>query len=514
MVFPENFLWGVSLSGFQFEMGDPKGENVDPNTDWYAWVHDSSNIQRGVVSGDLPEKGVNYWVLYKKDHKVAKSLGLNAYRLGIEWSRVFPKSTSTVEVGVEKAPDGNIAKAEVDNSALENLDKIANKEALDQYRAMIEDLRARGFKVFVCLNHFTLPLWVHDPITVRDTKLRRGPKGWVDEETLIEFSKYAAYMAWKLGDIVDRWATLNEPMVIPLAGYSMAEAGFPPGVSDFKASRRVSIGLAIAHARAYDAIKKWDTARADEDSLSPAEVGIIHNVIPTKPLDPQKELDVKAADFLNHLHNHFFIQSAAMGWLDENFNGRKEGVEVKKYTGQRLDWLGVDYYTRAVVKGKKSLLARLFAGIAAIPDMVQGYGFACKPKSVSIDGMPTSDFGSEIYPPGILEALMAMKDYGKSMYVTENGIADAEDRLRPRYIVDHLKTLDRAINEEKIDLRGYFHWALTDNYEWARGFGMKFGLYAVDLQTKRRIARKSATIYKKIIENGQVTDEIEKEIKS
>ena len=109
MVFPAGFLWGVSASGFQFEMGDPTGENVDSNTDWYAWVHDSSNIKKGIVSGDVPEKGVDYWDLYKQDHAIAKRLGLNAYRIGIEWSRIFPASTFGVEVGVERASDGNIA---------------------------------------------------------------------------------------------------------------------------------------------------------------------------------------------------------------------------------------------------------------------------------------------------------------------------------------------------------------------------------------------------------------------
>ncbi|HID90514.1 TPA: glycoside hydrolase family 1 protein [Candidatus Bathyarchaeota archaeon] len=509
MVFPENFLWGVSISGFQFEMGDPGGRNVDPNTDWYVWVHDPRNVERGIVSGDLPEKGVDYWDLFRKDHEMAESLGLNAYRLGTEWSRIFPESTSAVEVGVDRSPDGHIARIDVDDSALERLDGLARREALDHYRDVITDLRARGFEVFVCLNHFTLPLWVHDPIVARDTGLRRGPKGWLEEGTAIEFSKYAAYMAWKLGDVVDRWATFNEPMVVPETGYGMPEAGFPPGVSSFKALRRASVHMAIAHARAYDAIKEWDTVRADEDSPVPAGVGVIHNVIPVRPLEPERELDVRAAEFLNRLHNHFFIQCAVTGWLDENFNGRKERGEAKAYMGRRLDWLGVNYYTRAVVRGRRSLLARLFAGVAVIPDMVRGYGFSCEPRGASNDGLATSDFGWEVYPQGIVEALRAMRGYGRPMYITENGIADADDRLRPLYIASHLKALDRAINEERTDLRGYLHWALTDNYEWAKGFTMRFGLCAVDLQTKRRVPRRSATTFRRIIEAGQVTGEME-----
>jgi beta-galactosidase len=505
MDFPKNFLWGVSTSGFQFEMGDKAGKNVDPNTDWYVWAHDAANIQKGIVSGDLPENGVNYWDLYKKDHDLAKNIGLNAYRIGVEWSKIFSKNTNNVQVGVEKASDGNISKIEITDQAIEDLDHIADKEALNHYRDVINDLKANGFKVFVCLNHFTLPLWIHNPIIVRDTKLAKGPRGWFDEKTIVEFTKYAAYMAWKVGDIVDNWVTFNEPMVIPEAGYIASESGFPPGLNNFKALRKVALNMVIAHARAYDAIKKLDTIKADEESPAPANVGLIQDVIPAKPLDEKSELDIKAANFINNMHNHFFLQAITNGRLDENFGGAKEKGEAKGYLENRLDWLGINYYTRPIVKGKKSILAKLFAGMPVIPEMVQNYGFLCKPNSKSAGGMSTSDFGWEIFPEGILEALKAMERYERPLYITENGTADAKDNIRPKFIIDHLQILNKAINEEKIDIRGYFHWSLTDNYEWAKGFTMKFGLCAVDLKTKKRIKRKSADIYKKIIENQEIT---------
>ena len=499
MMFPADFLWGVSNSGFQFEMGGSARENVDPNTDWYVWVHDPSNVQKGIVSGDLPEKGVNYWGLYKQDHTIAKNIGLNAYRIGIEWSRIFPTTTSAVEVGVERAADGNIANIDVDESALENLEKIVDKAAVTHYRSVIEDLRAKDFEVFVCLNHFTLPLWIHNPIIARETRLRAGPKGWVDENTIIEFTKYAAHMAWKLGGIVDNWATFNEPSVVPETGYMIPQSGFPPALNNFGASRKVARHLVIAHARSYDVIKKIDTVRADEESGCAANVGLIHNVIPARPFSSERKSDAKAAEFMNIMHNHFFVQSIYNGWLDENLNGVKEKEEMKNYLGQRLDWLGVNYYTRLVVKGKTSILAKMFAGISAIPEIVRDYGFVCQPNSKSADGLQTSDVGWEIYPEGMLEALNAMKTYGKPLYVTENGIADEKDALRPRFIIEYLKVLEKAICEEKIDVRGYFHWSLTDNYEWANGFGPKFGLYSVDIETKSRKNRKSAEVYKKII---------------
>lgn len=490
MVFPKGFLWGAANSGFQFEMGDPAGESVDANTDWYAWAHDSSNVRKGVVSGDLPEKGVDYWNLYKQDHAIAKGLGLNAFRIGVEWSRIFPKSTSSIEVGMEKSSDGNLAKIDVDESALENLEKAAKQDAVSHYRDVIQDLRASGFEAFVNLNHFTLPSWIHNPIIVRETRLRNGPRGWFDENTIVEFTKYAAYMTWKLGGIVDKWVTFNEPAVIPETGYVIRESGFPPGLFDFRASRKVARHLVVAHARAYDAIKKVDAG---------ADVGLIHNIIPSQPFSPKSESDAKAAKFMDNMHNHFFVQSVCEGWLDENLDAVKEKEEIKNYLAHRLDWLGVNYYTRFVVKGRPAILAKLFAGIPDFPQIVSNYGFACQPNSKSADGLQTSDTGWEIYPEGLLESLNAMKMYKKPLIVTENGLADERDALRPNFITEHLKVLQRAVNDEKIDVRGYFYWALTDNYEWAKGFGPKFGLCSVDQETKERKIRKSAETYPKAI---------------
>jgi len=229
-------------------------------------------------------------------------------------------------------------------------------------------------------------------------------------------------------------------------------------------------------------------------------------VISAMPSRAEREADVNADHFLHHVHNRFFPEAVCSGWVDANLNGLQDKGETKDHIRNRLDWLGVNYYTRIMVKGKKSLVARMFAGIAAIPDMAENYGFLCKPDSTSADGRPTSDFGWEIYPEGMLEALKMMQRYGRPLYVMENGVADAKDTRRPRFIIDHLKILDKAVNE-KIDVRGYLHWALTDNYEWAKGFSMKFGLCAVELKTKRRKERESVKVFKNIIAKGTVENQ-------
>ena len=175
-MFPEGFLWGVSASGFQFEMGDPGGRYIDPLTDWFRWVHDEENIRKGVVSGDLPEHGINYWGLFREDHARAEALGLNAYRLNVEWSRVFPRPTYRVEIGVEEQ-NGLAVRLDISHDDVERLDELANHEAVKHYREVIEDLRARGFKVILNLVHFTLPLWLHDPIRAHRSRLRAEPLG-------------------------------------------------------------------------------------------------------------------------------------------------------------------------------------------------------------------------------------------------------------------------------------------------------------------------------------------------
>ncbi|HDH07388.1 MAG TPA: glycoside hydrolase family 1 protein [Thermoproteales archaeon] len=255
--------------------------------------------------------------------------------------------------------------------------------------------------------------------------------------------------------------------------------------------------LIIAHARAYEQLKKWDRKKADKDSLYPAHVGVIHNIIPIQPLNPEQ--DKIAAEFHNNLHNTLYLNALKEGVIDFK-TGKK--VLVKHVSG-KLDWLGVNYYTRLVVRARKSILARLFAGLPVIPVQVKGYGFYCDPGSKSLDGKPVSDFGWEVYPEDFKKALELALNYKVPIIVTENGIADAKDVLRPNYIKEHLKVLEEIVEGNK-SIIGYLHWALTDNYEWAHGFKMKFGLCEVDLKSKKRKRRPSSIVFEKIVKENEI----------
>jgi beta-galactosidase len=510
-MFPKNFLWGVSLAGFQFEMGDPAGEALDPNTDWYVWVHDKYNIENKIVSGDLPENGIDYWHLYREDHALAQSMGLNAYRLNVEWSRIFPKPTFNVEVGIEEE-EGIKTGIDISESDLEKLDELANKEALRHYRDIIMDLRQRNFYVILNLVHFTLPIWLHDPITSRATNAKKGPLGYADPRFPIEFAKFAAYIAKNFGDLVDTWSTFNEPSVVTESGFLTRKGKFPPGIFNFKAYKNAMINIAQAHFLAYHVIKKFDKVKAYPSSEAPASVGIIHNVVPPYPLNTAKKSDIDASRVVHYLHNAWIPNSIVNGWIDLDFDLKQESGEIyEKYKG-KLDWMGINYYSRAVVKGKFNILKPLIP-FPAYPVLVKGYGFECTPDSQSLAGRPTTNFGWEIYPEGIVEAVKLMKNYNVPLMITENGIADRDDKYRPHYLAIHLKYLEDAIMNKEIQLNGYLHWALTDNYEWADGFRMRFGLIYVDLQTKKRQKRASADVFSKIIAEGTVPDEYVKAAK-
>jgi len=480
--FPSFFKFGAASSGFQFEMGDPEGRAIDSGSDWWAWAHDPLNAAAGVVSGDLPEDGPCYWLLYRRDHELLCEMGLEAYRMGVEWSRIFPKPTFKVHVDVKL--DGGVRAVHIDKGALEELDKLADKAAVEHYREAILDLKARGVHVTVCLNHFTMPAWLHSPLRARSTALREGG-GWVSRQAVIEFTKYAAYMAYKLGDLVDAWATLNEPRAVAYEGYLRPRSGFPPGVLSLSAYTQAMRHLVEAHARAYDALKEW----------SPREVpaGVIYDIYLAEPL---REEDAEAAENARYVLNWWYLDAIAKGLLAPEYTSEARSSPVHRSDLKgRVDWIGVNYYTRLIVK-RGRLWSKSMDLLNWVP--VRGYGFECRPNSTSLAGLPTSDAGQEMYPQGIREALKeTYRRYKLPLVVSENGVADHADKLRPHYILSHLAEVYKAI-EDGVDVRGYYYWALVDNYEWAHGFRMRYGLCHVDFRTKHRLLRPSAIMYARI----------------
>lgn len=386
-------LYGFSIASFQYE-------EMNNNSDWYAWVTDPTNLFLNKVSGELPTR--NYYISkYSQIHDLALKVNANAWRLSFSWEKLVPKK-----------------------------DKIST-EYLNLYRKILKDLKDKGFKIFACLNHFVLPLWLHDPIKARESLMTQGPLGWFDKSIIDEFLKFSLLIYDNFSEYIDYICTFNEPNNMIDFGYLAGY--FPPGITSNYVAEKVRNNVIEAHNKVYE-----------ELSRKGAKVGIVYMIPAIQGEDNVKKEAEKRLiwDFLDKI---------------------------------KIDWIGVNYYSRIKLDKK------------GIP--LHGYGFFCEKDSSSLDGNPTSDYGWEVYPEGITQVLESVKRIEKPIYVTENGVADEKDYLRPRFILDHLN----AIKSSRVKVEGYFHWSLLDNYEWNFGYNMKFGLYDINMNP-----RPSAYIFKEI----------------
>ena len=505
--FPPGFLWGTAISGFQSDMG--VGAPDDANSDWWVWAHDPDNITDARVSGDLPERGPGFYRLYETDARLASNkLANNALRLSLEWSRLFPTSTAAVDVS------GGITPA-----VLAALDALADQDAVAHYRAVFTALRARGLEPVVTLNHFSLPLWVHDPLRIRDAFQGVGPNmpvpsgltraGWLDPAIVDEFQKLAAYAGWKFGDLVDIWCTINEPVVILVSGFINFPgigANFPPGVFSFAAVPAVIPQLVTAHARAYDALHDTDLVDANGDAVAVA-AGVVHNMVAFHPNDPQAQGDVDGAAHADYIYNRIYLNAVMTGAFDANLDGDTDDAgEQRPDLAGRNDFIGVNYYLRSVVQ---DLGFQISPQYVPLFDFLPTFSYAT-PTNPDAGPCPSvcSDFGWEVYPQGLREMLPIAGGYGVPVYVTENGIADAADSRRAQFLFDHLSTVHGVIEDGLADVRGFFHWSLTDNFEWSSGYYPEFGLFSFDPDTGRRVRRRSGRVYRLIARHNGITDRL------
>lgn len=483
--FPEGFQWGVAIAGFQTEFG--QGKNVDAGSDWWAWTHDQTNIGAGTVTDDRPEDGPGFLAKYKRDlHLAADELNLKAFRMSIEWSRVFPRSTTGV-------------------TGVKALDRVANQGAIRRYRGILRRIRAEGMTPWVTLNHFALPGWIHDPIAARDALASVSPHdpvpplsrgGWLDRDTIGEFRKYAAYLAWKLGDEVNRWITLNEPMVVAVNGYAnipaVAQGNFPPGAWNYQGVVDAIINMADANAAAYRAVKRKDPG---------SRVGFVHNMVAFTPSNPDSADDRRGSAHAEYLFDRLFMDAAIGGIRDRNANGTVDPGERNPKLARRADFVGLNYYFRGRVTGLPEPLTSRIPLLDFIP--ATGYESPTNPSGAPCPTTCT-EFGWEIFPEGFRQVLKIAGGYGLPVIVTENGISDSNDDQRAAYLSSHLQAMRQAMRAKEADVRGYFHWSLVDNFEWSVGYTQRFGLFSYDPVTLRRTARPSSRLYARIARTGKL----------
>jgi beta-glucosidase len=323
--------------------------------------------------------------------------------------------------------------------------------ALARYAAILDAARAAGLRTMVTLHHFTLPRWA-----------ARGGS-WLDPGLPARLGALTARCAQAWGERVDLWATINEPNVQGLLGYG---AGlWPPGHTRLDLALRAMANLLRGHVASFAALRRVRPT---------AQVGLVLNLPCIEPERPRHPLDravARAQDW-----------AFCGAWLWALRTGRVPpplALAPTPVPGLRgsFDWLGVNYYGRMAVRFDPRAPTRAFGRHVQEP-------------SVRCGG---ADWG-QIHPAGLAGQLRRAARLGAPVYVTENGVCDPTDRLRPRFLVDHVRAV-RQVLHEGVDVRGYFHWSLVDNFEWAEGWAPRFGLLALDRESGARTPRRSAEVY-------------------
>jgi beta-glucosidase len=432
--FPPDFVWGAAVSAYQIEGAvheDGRGESI-----WDRF----SSIPGKVANGDSAAVACDSYHRYREDVKLIRELGLNAFRFSVAWPRILPEGRGQ-----------------------------PNSVGLDFYDRLVDELLAAGIEPFVTLYHWDLPQALEE----------RG--GWPARETAEAFAEYVEIVSTRLGDRVRHWITQCEPWVVAWLGYGMGEHA--PGRTSEADALAAAHHVLLSHGLAAQVLKR----RSAE-----AEVGITIDLVAFHALT-DSQADANAVTRLDGSRNRWILDPVLRGQYPEDmleeFAPILPSMETTDLStiAAPLDFLGVNYYTRSVVRA----------------DPEDG-----APVMVDVDGVERTAMGWEVYPDGLFELLVRLRDdYSlPPLYVTENGAAYADERSNgtvedPRriaYVERHLNAIARAI-DQGVPVRGYFLWSLLDNFEWAMGYSRRFGIVYVDYATLERVPKASYRWYRDFI---------------
>jgi beta-glucosidase len=340
-----------------------------------------------------------------------------------------------------------------------------DEDALDRYREIMRGLHERGMIPMVTLHHFSDPLWLTEM------------GGWENDLVVEYFEKYTRKVVEGLKEYASLWVPINEPNVYAVSGYILGD--FPGGKQDFRAALRVLENMLRSHAAAYRAIHTLQPA---------ARVGVAINYRGFQPAKSWFPPDSLAAWLQSRTFNDLFPRALRDGVMGLPI-WRKRIPEAKG----TQDFIGINYYTKDRVAFNLLKYQELFGRRFYLP---------------SADLSDTGFIANE--PTGMFEALKWGLQFNVPIFITENGVEDSDDHLRPRYLAQHLHQVWRGVNFNWPVL-GYFQWTLVDNFEWERGWTQRFGLWELDLETNARRKRRSADLYAEICrENGLSSEMVAK----
>ena len=454
-VFPRNFQFGFATVGYQSE-GALRANGSKVASNWSEW-EEMGKIDRGQTS----DHGCGFLGGYEAELDRAVALGATSFSYAIDWARLEP------------AP-GRFDKAE-----------------LKRIVAIVKAMRARKLKPLIVLFHWVTPAWVQSPKTGVDL-LSRPDRAFVDA-----FLPVVDYVVPALAPLVDDWVTFEEPWTIVGGGY--IEGVHPPGHHlDFAAGKRALVNLMYLNAGVYHRIHKLDTLDADGDGVA-AFVGFETIAVDPVPMRLKRAADIDAAARVDYVANRHFINAITKGVVDMDFNietekqtdAFKERVPELEHT---LDFIGINYYQRIRVEG---------GGILGPLSPVKGTPHI-DTREYDRDA-PHSDMYEEIAPDGLRRVIEELAAYKLPLVITENGISDARDDRRPCYLLEHLYTVARAI-ADGYDVRGYYFWTLSDNFEWNLGVDARYGLFSVDFSKPdlKRTRVRSADLFEAIARTRRI----------
>ena len=440
-VFPEGFLWGAATAAHQIE-GSPLADGAGPSI-WTRFAHTPGMT----LNGDTGDVACDHYRRWKDDVALMKRLGLQAYRFSVSWSRILPEGTGRV-----------------------------NQAGVDFYSRLVDELLANGIEPLLTLYHWDMPAALDD----------RG--GWLNRDCADWFAEYGSVLYRALDGRVKKWVTLNEPWVITDGGY--LHGALAPGHRSRFEAPIASHNLMRAHGAAVQAYR----------AIGQHEIGLVVNIEP-KYAATESAADAAAVKRAHAYMNEQYLDPALLGSyppeLREIFGEAWPEWPAEDYAliQQKLDFVGINYYTRSVTKDAVSY--PLNTGVVRQPSGTY------------------TETGWEVFPQGLTDTLTWFKQrYGDiPMYVTENGAAffdppvaepDASgerrvrDPLRMDYLQKHISAIHDAI-QAGCDIRGYMVWSLLDNLEWSLGYSKRFGVVHVDYATQDRTPKDSAKWYSKVI---------------
>lgn len=339
--------------------------------------------------------------------------------------------------------------------------------AVDFYRRMLQGLRSRGIEPFVTLLHFTHPIWF----------MNRG--GWLDDSSPNLFRSFVARAVRAFDDLATFWVTINEPNLYMVLNYVLK--GRPPGDGNILQALHVARNLIRAHALAYHAIHEVQPS---------AMVGMAHHWRWMTPANAASPLDRVSARLSDHLTNRMFVRAISDGVLPIPI-GRGQSLPEAKNS---FDYFALNYYFEDRLAFDVRQPNTLFAGLTPV---------------TWLEGSEFESFGYAAHwsPASLYHLLKEISKFDRPIYITENGVFDIGDDVQSKYLVQHLVSLHRAI-QDGVDVRGYFWWSLIDNFEWEDGYWLRFGLYHVDFDTQVRTARHVSKVFSRIIKENGLADEL------